>query len=73
MDNKDTKIVLHYRTKYSYKIFYENGSDIGEIEKLEDGNFVWFPRFDCGGAFTEQILFDIAKNLRQLNRDKING
>ena len=49
-------------------VFYENGVNIGEFIKGDDGYYIYFP-VENGGAWSESVLYALAQHLEELNKE----
>lgn len=54
--------------KADYIVRYENGKDLGIVYQEVDGFWVYWPRKDLDGFWTEQWLAELARKMSALNK-----
>jgi len=66
--NMQTSLSLEKVNNNEYNVIHENGTQIGEFLKKEDGYFDFWPKLG-GGYWRSCILRDLANHLDALNKE----
>lgn len=63
------KMKTHLLTENRIALVTEQGTGIGEFERMQDGFWYYWPAFNNGGAYTDYSLLKIADMLTELNKE----